>query len=76
MYKLKDLLLCVHAVVRTLILKISRCHVADMSKYGSEVRSARAARLFSLIQPIKTGVVVALSSLVMVRHVFDEVAVT
>ena len=49
-----------------------------MSKNGTEVRSARATRLFFLIQPIRSGVVVALSSLVMVLHVqhaFDEVSV-
>ena len=53
-----DLLLCVYVVVKTLNLEISRCHLADYVKR----KPARAARLFFLIQPIRSmfsGVVVA-----------------
>ena len=31
-WRMKDLLLCVHVVVKTLNLEISRCHLAHMSK--------------------------------------------
>ena len=52
---MKDLLLCVHVVVETFIWKtaLENC---------TKVRAARAARLFILIQPIRSlssGVVVA-----------------
>ena len=56
---MKDLLLCVHVVVKTLNLEISRRH---SSKNFAQVRAARAARLFFLIQPIRSlfsGVVFA-----------------
>ena len=52
---MKDLLLCVHVVVKTFNLQISRCNLA--------ARAAHAARLFFLIQPIRSlfsGVVVGL----------------
>ena len=58
---MKDLLLRVHVVVKTLNLEISRCHLAENS---AQVRAARAARLFFLIQPIRSlfsGVVVAVA---------------
>ena len=64
---MKDLL-CVRVVVKTLNLEISRCHLAEYviwqntSKNCTKVRAARAARLFFLIQPIRSlfsGVVVA-----------------
>ena len=60
---MKDLLLCVHVVVITLKLEISRCHLEDYVKeFYLKVRAARAARSFFLIQPIRSlfsGVVVA-----------------
>ena len=62
---MKDLLLCVHVVVNTLNLEISRCHVADYVKEFYSVRAAREARLIFLIQPIGSlfsGVVVAIPS--------------
>ena len=57
---MKDSLLCVHVVVKTLNFEISRCHLADYAK----VRAARAARLIFLIEPIRSlfsGVVVAVA---------------
>ena len=57
---MRDLLLCVHVV-------ISKIHVViwqTTSKYCTKVRAARAARLFFLLQPIKSlcsGVVVAIA---------------
>jgi len=61
----KDLLVCVHAVVKSLNLEISRCHLADYVKeFYFKVRGARAARLFFLIQPSRSlfsGVVVAVA---------------
>ena len=51
---MKELRLCVHAVVKTLNLEISRCHLADYVKELSKVRAARAARLFFLFQPIRS----------------------
>ena len=62
---MKDLLPRAHVVVKTLNLEISRCHLADYvmtSENRTKVRAARAARLFFLIQPIRSlfsGVVVA-----------------
>ena len=60
---MKDLLLFVHVVVKTLNLEIPRCHLAEyVKKIGAEVRAARVARLFFLIQPIRSlfsGVVFA-----------------
>ena len=53
---MKDLLLSVHVVFKTLNLEISRCHLADYA--------ARAVRLFLLIQPIRSlfsGVVVTVA---------------
>ena len=62
---MKDLLLCVHGVVKTLNLGISRCHLADYVKeFYFKVRGAHAARLFFLIQPIGalfSGVVVGVT---------------
>jgi len=61
---MKDLLLCVHVVLKTLNLEISRCHLAAYVKELSKTRAARAARLFFLIQPIRSlfsGVVVAVA---------------
>ena len=51
---MKELRLCVHVVVKTLNLEISRCHLADYVKELSKVRAARAARLFFFIQPIRS----------------------
>ena len=51
---MKNLLLCVHVVLKTLNLEISRCHLADYVKELSKVRAARAARLFFFIQPIRS----------------------
>ena len=48
----KDLLLRVHVVVRTSIVKSSRRCLADYVKKIHQKRAARAARLFPLIQPI------------------------
>ena len=51
-------------VVRTLTMKISRRRLADYVRKLHQKRAARAARLFSLIQPIKSlicGVVVAVA---------------
>ena len=56
------LLLCVHVVVKTLNLEISRCHLADYVRI--KVRAARAARLFFFIQPIRSlfsGVVISVA---------------
>jgi len=47
-------MLGVYAVVKTLNLKISRCHLVDCVKELTNVRAARAARLFFLIQPIRS----------------------
>ena len=61
---MKDVLLCVHVVAKTLNLEISRCHLADEGKEFAKVRAARAARLFLLIQPIRSlfsGVLVAVA---------------
>ena len=64
---MKDLLLCVHVIVKTLILEISRRHLADYrtaSNNSTKVRAARVARLFFFIQPIRSlfsGVVVAVA---------------
>ena len=51
---MKDLLLCVHAVVKTLNLEISRVVWQITSENSTEVRAARAAPLFFLIQPIRS----------------------
>ena len=61
---MKDLLLGVQVVVKTLNLEISRCRLA---KSSTTVRAARAARLFFLIYRIKSlfpGVVVAVAVVV------------
>ena len=58
---MKDLLLGVKVVVKTLNFEISRCRLANNS---TRVRAARAARLFFLIYPIRSllsGVVVAVA---------------
>ena len=60
-----DLLLCFHVVVKTLNLEISRCHLNCIKVRAA--RAARAARLFFLIQPIRSlfsGVVVAVAFVV------------
>ena len=51
---MKELLSRVHVVVKTLNLEISHCHLADEGKEFAKVRAARAARLFLLIQPIRS----------------------
>ena len=59
---MKDLLLCVHFGVKTLNFEISRCHLADYVKEVRAARAARGARLFFLIQTIRSlfsGVVIA-----------------
>ena len=61
---MKDLLLCVYVVAKTLNLEISRCHLADHVKELYESVAARAARLFFLIQSIRSllyGVVAAVA---------------
>ena len=65
---MKDLLLCVHVVIKILNLEISCCHLADYVKafrrLRTKVRAARAARLIFLIQPIRSlfpGVSVAVA---------------
>ena len=60
--RVKDLLLRAGVVVRTSNMKISRRRLADTLKIRTKKRAVRAARLFFLIQPIKSlicGVVVA-----------------
>ena len=59
---MKDLLLCVHLVGKTLNLEISRCQTT--SKNATRVRVAIGTRLFLTIQPIGSlfsGVVVAVA---------------
>ena len=54
-------MLCVHVVVKTINFEISRCHFVENA---TKVRAARAARLFFLIQPIRSlfsGAVVAIA---------------
>ena len=52
---MKDILLFVHVVVKTLNLEISRCHLAEyVKRIGAEVRAARVARLIFPIQPIRS----------------------
>ena len=61
---MKDLLLCVRVVVKTLNLDISRCHLQITSKNPTEMRAEGAARFFFLIQPIRSlfsGVVVTVA---------------
>ena len=48
------LLLRARVVVRTSKIKISRRHLADYVKICTKKRAAHAARLFLLIQPIKS----------------------
>ena len=48
-----DLLLRARVVVRTSNTKISSRRLADYAKHCTKKRSARAARLFFFIQPIK-----------------------
>ena len=58
---MKHLLLRASVVVRTSNMKISRRRLADYVKTLHQERTARAARIFSFIQPIKSlicGVVV------------------
>ena len=78
---MNDLLLCVHVVVKTLNLEFARCHLADYVKGLNQVRAARAARLFFLIQPNRSlfyGAVVAFAVAVVLaqtpsRHRFNVV---
>ena len=61
---MKDLLLCVHLGIKTLNFEMSPCLWQTTSKISTKVRAARAARLFFLIQPIRSlfsGVVVAVA---------------
>ena len=61
---MKDLLLCVQVVVKTLNLEISRAIWQTTSKNCIKERAARAARLFFLIQPMRlsfSGVVFAVA---------------
>ena len=61
---MKDFLLCVHVVVKTLNLAIARVIWQTTSENSTKVRAARAARLFFLIQPMKLsffGVVFAVA---------------
>ena len=51
---MKDSPLQARVVVRTSNMKISRRHLADTSKNCTTRRAARAARLFSPIQPMKS----------------------
>ena len=46
--------MCSRCRFKTLNFKISRCHLHTTSKNCTKVRAARAARLFFLIQPIKS----------------------
>ena len=50
-----DLLLGVHVVVKTINLEILRCRLAGLSSNATRVRATRAARLFFLIQPIRSS---------------------
>ena len=50
-----DLLLGVHVVVKTINLEILRCRLADSSSNATRVRATGAARLFFLIQPIRSS---------------------
>ena len=62
--RMKNLSLQTCVVVRTSNMKISRCPLADYVKNCIKKRAARAARLFFLIQPIKSlicGVVVVVA---------------
>ena len=52
--RMKNLLLRACVVVRTSNMKISRRPLADYVKNCTKKRAARAARLFFLIQPIKS----------------------
>ena len=61
---MKDLLLRARVVVKISNLKFSRCSMAGYVKNCPKKRAARAARLFFLVQPIKSsicGVVVAVA---------------
>ena len=62
---MKDLLLRVHVVAKTLNLKMSRCHLADYnSKNCNKMHAAWTARLFFPIQPIRSlfsGVIIAIA---------------
>ena len=69
---MKDLLLCVHVVIKTLNLKFHVVIWQTTSKRCTKVRAARAARQFFLIQPIRllfSGVVVAVAVAVTVAVV-------
>ena len=61
---MKDLLLGVHVVVKTLNWKFHVVVWQTTSNNCSKVRAARAARLFFLVQPMRSlfsGVVVAVA---------------
>ena len=51
---MKDLLLGFYVAVQILNLETSRSRLADTSKNSTEMRAARAARLFFLIYPIRS----------------------
>jgi len=51
---MKDFLLRDSVVIRSSSMKISRPHLADCIKKLYQKQAARAARLFFLIQPIKS----------------------
>ena len=51
---MKDLLFCVHVVVETLNLEIQVVIWQTTSENCTKVRAARAARLFLVIQPIRS----------------------
>ena len=52
--EIENLLLRAHVVVRTSSTKIPRRHLTDYVKNCTKKRAARAARLFVLLQPIKS----------------------
>ena len=53
---MKDLLLRTRFAVGVLNMQISRRHLEDYVKNCTKKRAARAARLFFLIQPIKSWI--------------------
>ena len=52
---MKDLLLCVHVVLKTLNLEISRCHLAD---YVKELYSSACRTCSTIISPHSTNQVI------------------
>ena len=69
---MKDLLLGVHVVVKTLNLEIHAVVWQTTSKNSTKVRAARAARLFFLIY-IQSGVVVAVAVAVVVALIIADI---